>query len=75
MKAGIVRPPTFAAVVAGNIREAVFRGTLKQSERLQEIEPSQSYSVSRGTIREALRLLQDNGMAASSPTEERSLPG
>jgi len=67
MNSGIVRPPTLAVVVAENIREAVFRGTLKQGERLQEIELSRTYNVSRGTIREALRLLQDDGMVRIFP--------
>ena len=64
---GIVRPPTLAAVVAESIREAVFRGGLKQGERLQEIELGQSYNVSRGTTREALRLLQEEGMVRIYP--------
>lgn len=64
---GIVRPPTLAAVVAEIIREAVFRGGLKQGERLQEIELGQSYNVSRGTIREALHLLQEEGMVRIYP--------
>ena len=67
MNAGIVRPPTLTAVVAENIREAVFRGTLKQGERLQEVELSRTYNVSRGTVREALRLLQDEGMVRILP--------
>jgi DNA-binding GntR family transcriptional regulator len=58
----LVRPPTLTAVVADTIREAVLRGDLKQGEPLREVELSKSLDVARGTVREALRVLQEDGL-------------
>lgn len=63
----IVRPPTLTAAVADAIRDAIFRGELHPGEPLREVELSQSLDVSRGTIREALRQLQEHGLVAVIP--------
>lgn len=67
LKQEILRPPTLAALVAESIREAVLRGELPQGQRLQESDLGEDYNVSRGTIREALRFLQKEGIVRIIP--------
>jgi DNA-binding GntR family transcriptional regulator len=53
------RPPTLTAAVASKIRDAILCGMLPAGSPLREVDLSKSLNASRGTIREALRLLQD----------------
>ena len=55
----IARPPTLTTVAADAIRETIFRGELQPGGPLREVELGESLSVSRGTVREALRLLHE----------------
>ncbi len=48
--------------VVGAIRETIFKGDLKLGQRLVETEPAERLSVSRGPIREALRVLASEGL-------------
>jgi DNA-binding GntR family transcriptional regulator len=63
----IKRPPTLTSVVADSIQEAIYRGELKPGDPLREIEFSESLQVSRGTVREALRSLQEDGLVEIFP--------
>jgi DNA-binding GntR family transcriptional regulator len=63
----IVRPRTLATAVADAIREAVLRGDLAQGQRLREAKLAAEYGVSRGTVREALRSLQMEGLVLIIP--------
>ena len=63
----IVRPPTLTAVVVDAIRGAIFRGDLQPGEPLREVELSQSLDVSRGTVREALRMLHKERLIEIKP--------
>lgn len=67
IQADFVRPPTLTAMVAASIREAVLRGDLSPGQRLLESALSKEYEVSRGTIREALRSLQIEGLIRIVP--------
>jgi DNA-binding GntR family transcriptional regulator len=58
----VIRPPTLTSAVAEKIREAIFRGDLQPGAPLREIELSKSLEISRGTVREALRILVDEGL-------------
>ena len=58
----LVRPPTITKAVADTLREAILCGDLEQGEPLREVELSQSLNVARGTLREALRMLQEDGL-------------
>jgi len=62
-----VRPPTLTATVAEHIKEAMFRGILPPGAPLHEVELSKSLGVSRGTVREALRHLQDETLVEIHP--------
>ena len=55
------RPPTLTAATAQNIQEAILRGDFAPADPLREADLSESLEVSRGTVREALRLLHQEG--------------
>src|SRR5271166_3464988 len=55
------RPPTLTAATAQNIQEAILRGDFAPGDPLREAELSESLEVSRGTVREALRWLHQEG--------------
>jgi DNA-binding GntR family transcriptional regulator len=62
------RPPTLVEAAAESIREAIFRGDFHPGQPLRENELSQNLNISRGTVREALRLLKnENGLVESIP--------
>ena len=54
-----------AAEVADNIREAIFGGTYAPGSALREVEVSAALEVSRGPVREALLLLEGEGLVRS----------
>lgn len=61
------RPPTLAAAAADAIRNAILRGDLKPGEPLREEELSRSLNISRGTVREAQRVLTNEGIVEVIP--------
>ncbi len=58
----IIRPPTLTKAVAANLRDAILRGKLAPGHALREEELSSNMGVSRGTVREALRLMREEGL-------------
>jgi DNA-binding GntR family transcriptional regulator len=63
----VVRPPTLTAMVVEALRDAIFRGEMQPGDPLREVDLAASMNVSRGTIREALRQLQDDGLVEVIP--------
>ena len=63
----IARPPTLTAVVGSTIRDTILRGEWQPGDALREVELSRSLDVSRGTVREALRQLADEGLVEVIP--------
>ena len=59
--------PTVRAIVAQKLREAIMSGTFKPGQRLVERELCEMTGVSRPSIREALRLLEAEGMVNTVP--------
>ena len=59
--------PTVRAMVAQKLREAIMSGTLKPGQRLVERELCEMMRVSRPSIREALRLLEADGLVNTVP--------
>lgn len=58
-----VRPKKSAEIVAGRLRLAIVNGDLAKGERLPvERELIESFGVSRATMREALRILESEGL-------------
>lgn len=58
-------------VVFQTLREAILRGTIKPGERLMEIQLSQQLGVSRTPVREAIRMLELEGLVNMTPPERR----
>ena len=54
-------------VVFATLREAILRGELKPGERLMELQLAAKLGVSRTPIREAIRMLQQEGLAVTIP--------
>ena len=54
-------------VVFNTLREAILRGDLKPGERLMEIQLANKMGVSRTPIREAIRMLEQEGLAVTMP--------
>ena len=59
--------PTVRSRVAQKLREAIMSGTLKPGQRLVERELCEMTGVSRPSIREALRLLEADGLVTTVP--------
>src|SRR3954466_2792457 len=59
--------PTVRSMVAQKLREAIMSGTLKPGQRLIERELCELMGVSRPSIREALRLLEADGLVNTIP--------
>ena len=59
--------PTVRAIVARKLREAIMTGNLKPGQRLVERELCEMMGVSRPSIREALRLLEADGLVNTVP--------
>ena len=59
--------PTVRAMVAQKLRAAIMSGTLKPGQRLVERELCEMTGVSRPSIREALRLLEADGLVNTVP--------
>src|SRR5213595_683984 len=62
--------PTVRSMVAQKLREAIMSGTLKPGQRLVERELCEMTGVSRPSIREALRLLEADGLVNTVSLDE-----
>lgn len=61
------RPETLTAAVATAIKDAIVRGRFQPGQRLPEVALSAEMNTSRGTVREALRMLADSGLIEIRP--------
>lgn len=57
---------TLAMQIQQRLEHAIFTGELKPGERLLEVELAETLQVSRASIREALRLLENKGLVVTS---------
>lgn len=62
-----VLPMTRRAQVAETLREAILTGQLAQGSQLVELKLAERFGVSRGSIREAIWELIDQGLAVNKP--------
>jgi len=53
--------------IADKICNSILAGEIKPGERIQEIPVATAFQVSRGPVREALRLLENEGLVTFSP--------
>jgi len=67
-------PPTNVAWVADRLREDIVEGRLRGGERIKEAPLSRQLGVSRGPIRDALRLLHAEGLVALQPNRGAMVP-
>lgn len=61
------RPPTLVDVVADHLRKEIMTGNLKPGTALPEVDLSKSLNVSRGTVRDALHRLDQEGLVRIFP--------
>jgi DNA-binding GntR family transcriptional regulator len=61
------RPETLTAAVATHIRDSIVRGDYPPGSPLPEIRLAQELGTSRGTVREALRALDELGLVDIEP--------
>lgn len=54
-------------VVFRTLREAIIKGELKPGERLMEVQLAEKLGVSRTPVREAIRMLEQDGLAVTIP--------
>jgi DNA-binding GntR family transcriptional regulator len=71
---GRVTAPTMADSVADAIRTAIVSGRFTPGERLVEAELSRRLGVSRGPVREALALLERDGLVVNVPRHGKFVP-
>ena len=60
-------PDSLAEQIAQHLAERIIRGELKPGERIQEQKVTQSLNVSRGSVREALLILQRRHLVVILP--------
>jgi DNA-binding GntR family transcriptional regulator len=54
-------------IVAGVLRDAIITGVLRAGEELNQVELARQFGVSRVPVREAIRLLEAQGLVISQP--------
>ena len=69
-----VPAPSNVVVVAEALREAIVQGRLKPGERIKEIPLAEQMGISRAPIRDALRLLQYDGLVKIVPNRGGIVP-
>lgn len=62
-------------VVFNTLREAILKGELQPGERLMEIQLAKKLGVSRTPIREAIRMLELEGLAVTKPRKGAEVAG
>lgn len=62
-------------VVFHTLREAILKGELKPGERLMEMHLAEKLGVSRTPIREAIRMLEKEGLAVTIPRKGAQVAG
>lgn len=67
------RPQTVAERIAGTLREAIARGVLQAGTVLRQDELASRFGFSRMPIRDALRLLENEGLVTIHPTRGASV--
>lgn len=69
----LARPETLTEAVAASIRDAIVNGEFRPGEPLGELRLAAQLGTSRGTVREALRALADDGLVEILPHKGSSV--
>jgi DNA-binding GntR family transcriptional regulator len=64
---GFERPTTLAVEIARHLREQIMSGALTAGERVNETKVTQALASSRSPVREALRILESEGLVTLEP--------
>jgi len=64
---GLVRPETLTEVVARHIRDGITEGRFAPGSPLREVHLAEQLGTSRGTVRDAIRQLADDGLVEVTP--------
>jgi DNA-binding GntR family transcriptional regulator len=67
-------PPTYVDFAVEAIREAIVEGRIKPGERIKEIPLATDLGLSRGPIRDALKLLERDGLVQLIPNRGAVVP-
>lgn len=62
-----LRPPTLTSAVTEHLQRGIIRGDYRPGEHLSADDLAESLEVSRGTVREALRMLSESGFVTLPP--------
>ena len=60
-------PDSLSEQIAHYLAERIIRGELKPAERIQELKVTQALNVSRGSVREALLILERRHLVTILP--------
>jgi DNA-binding GntR family transcriptional regulator len=61
------KPTTLSVEIARHLREAIIRGDLTAGEKINESQITRDLSLSRSPVREALRILEAEGLVTLEP--------
>lgn len=61
------KPTTLAVEIARHLREMIIRGELRPGQRLNETQLTRRFALSRSPLREALRILEAEGLVTLEP--------
>ena len=67
-------PDSLAEQIAHHLAERIIRGDLKPGERIQEQKVTQALNVSRGSVREALLILERRHLVGGVPGGQAGQP-
>lgn len=66
MSVAAINRTTLREQVVDKLRTAILDGTFRPGEKMAEVELAAQFGVSRGTVREAMRTLQNSGLLQGS---------
>ena len=67
VRASFRKPTTLSVEIARHIRESIIRGELAAGEKINETRITRELSLSRSPVREALRILEAEGLVTLEP--------
>ena len=75
LRVGPISNPTLVNTVVGRLRESILLGRFAPGERIVEAELARELGISRGPVREALALLEKDGIVVNVPRKGKFVLG